>query len=229
MTAGDPLLRRVRGAVLLSLAGFLGACGPASPGATGADAEEHPPFVSEEGPPTEFTRSGDDAAPDRFVLGRAATPDEIAALDIDVMPDGTGLPDGAGTAAGGADVYAARCASCHGPDGMTRVPGGGVLVAEGDRHAFVDGSDPDAYGERTVGNYWPYATTLFDYVRRTMPYDRPGSLTDDEVYAVVAWILWKNELVERDEVVDRSTLPQIEMPARNRFVPDDRLTEIRVH
>lgn len=165
--------------------------------------------------------------PDRLHVGRAATDADIAEVDIDIMPDGAGLPPGGGSPAAGAEVYAARCAACHGPQGEG-TPLAGGLVAAGDKHAFVTGEDPDAMGKRTIGNYWPYATTLFDYIRRAMPFDRPGSLTDDEVYAVVAWLLWKNEIIAEETVMDASSLPAVEMPARDRFVPDDRETSARV-
>lgn len=209
-----------RPALLVGL--LLVTCGSPAPDDTNSSTAEPTPPGAYAPPPSAFQRTDAAASTERFGVGRAALPDEIALVDIDVMPDGTGLPAGEGTAAEGEAIYAARCASCHGAEGGTPVPGGGVLVIEGDEQAFVAGDDPDAYARRTVGNYWPYATTLFDYVRRAMPLDRPGSLTNDEVYATVAWILWKNQLVGREEILDPTTLPRIEMPARDRFVPDDR-------
>lgn len=166
--------------------------------------------------------------PGRFGVGRTATDAEIAAIDIDIMPDGTGLPPGGGTPAEGAAVYTGKCAACHGASGEGVPRLGNRLVPEGDKHAFVDGSNPDAFSSRQIGNYWPYATTLFDYVRRAMPFDRPGSLTDEEVYGVVAWLLWRNELIAEDAVMDATTLPLVAMPARDRFVRDDRETSDRV-
>jgi cytochrome c len=110
-------------------------------------------------------------------------------------------------------VYAAKCAACHGPTGT-----------EGPNDQLVGGSwEPGAFPSgRTVGSYWPWATTIFDYVTRAMPQDRPGTLTADETYAAIAWILHRNGIVEEDDVLDASTLPAVEMPARDRFVPDDR-------
>ena len=162
----------------------------------------------------------------RFGFGRPATADDIAAWDIDVMPDGAGLPEGSGTAAAGAPVYAARCAVCHGPSGE-----GGVA----DRLVGYDPDSTPPFGPRyeawragrddvpfSVGNYWPYATTLFDYIRRAMPTDAPGTLAPDEVYGLVAWILAENGIVGRDAVMNAETLPAVEMPARDVFVPQER-------
>jgi S-disulfanyl-L-cysteine oxidoreductase SoxD len=164
--------------------------------------------------------------PPRFGVGRAATPDEIAVLDIDVSGDGRGLPAGGGSAAEGAALYAARCAACHGANGEG-TPLGTRLVAA-DPHAFVDGDDYDAFFTRTIGNFWPYAPTIFDYVRRAMPADQPGTLRDDEVYALTAWLLWKNDIVDEDVRLDAGTLPLVRMPARDRFVPDNRESSTRV-
>ena len=147
--------------------------------------------------------------PDRFGLGRTATASEIEALDIDVMPDGTGLPSGNGTAADGARTWARACRGCHGPDG------------EGGTAAPVVGRDPNS-NRSTVGNYWPYATTLYDYINRAMPRNAPGSLTAAEVYGLVAWILAKNDIITTEAVMDARTLPAVVMPARDRFVRDNR-------
>jgi S-disulfanyl-L-cysteine oxidoreductase SoxD len=158
-------------------------------------------------------------APTRFGVGRAATAAEIAALDIDVAPDGTGLPPGRGAVAEGAALYAAQCAACHGPRGE------GTPVG-----TRLTGREPlDSTGwNRTIGNYWPWATSLFDYIRRAMPFDRPGSLTADEVYAATAYLLFLNDLVPGDAVVDAGTLPQVVMPARDLFRDDDREASSRV-
>ncbi|HQZ40566.1 MAG TPA: cytochrome c [Vicinamibacterales bacterium] len=157
-------------------------------------------------------------APARFGIGRPATPQEIARLDIDVMPDGTGLPPGRGTPAEGAAIYASKCAACHGETG--REGPNDVLVGREPREGFPFAQNPKL--AHTIGNYWPYATTVFDYVRRAMPPMAPGSLTDDEVYALTAFLLNANELVANDAVMDRSTLPAVKMPAREHFVPDTR-------
>lgn len=158
--------------------------------------------------------------PERWGFGRPASPAEIARLDIDVMPDGRGLPPGAGTAAQGAGVYAAQCAICHGPQGEG-TPLGAALIGPNPGQVF-DAGAPGGGRTRTVGNYWPHPTTLFDYVRRAMPFDRPGSLSDEEVYAVSAYLLHRNGLIEEGAVMDATTLPRVRMPARERFVADDR-------
>ena len=156
--------------------------------------------------------------PARFGFGRAATPAEIAAWDIDVGPDGNGLPEGRGTSADGEKTYAARCAACHGKTG--REGPNDVLVGREPREGFPFGRNPVL--PRTIGNYWPYATTLYDYIRRAMPPAAPGSLSDDEIYGVVAYLLFLNELIPADAVVDAASLPKVTMPARNRFVVDPR-------
>lgn len=159
------------------------------------------------------------ATPDRFHLGRPPQTDEIAAWDLDVNPDGAGLPSGRGSAADGAVVYAAKCASCHGPKGEGIAPNP-PLVGREPREGFPFATSGSAV--KTVGNYWPYATTVFDYVRRAMPQDKPGSLTPNELYALTAWLLAANEVIAPDMVLDSRSLPQVRMPARDRFVPDDR-------
>lgn len=164
------------------------------------------------------------ALPATFGIGRPASAAEIAAVDIDIMPDGRGLPPGSGGVAAGEALYQARCAACHGAD----LEGGASdrLVTSPDHPGFPDGEAPTT--ARAIGNYWPYATTLFDYVRRAMPFDRPGSLADEEVYALTAYLLWRNGIVEEDAVMDAATLPAVVMPARDRFVVDDRLESDRV-
>ena len=151
-------------------------------------------------------------APQRFGFGRQANAARIAAWDIDVRPDGEGLPAGSGTVAAGGAVFQQRCASCHGATGT-----------EGPARRLV-GTEP--WGEwpvnASVGNYWPYATTLYDYMVRAMPQDAPGSLTANETYAVIAWILNQNKLVPDNAVMDATTLPLVSMPGKDHFVPDDR-------
>jgi cytochrome c553 len=156
---------------------------------------------------------------ERYGVGRAATPAEIAAWDQDVNPAGEGLPVGSGTPASGAGVWAARCAACHGAhgEGNERYP---PLVGREPAVGFPFGRQ-QRYA-RTVGNYWPYATTLYDYIRRAMPPAQPGSLQPDEIYGLVAWLLAENRIVAADAVIDARTLPQVRMPARERFVDDDR-------
>jgi len=151
-------------------------------------------------------------------IGRPATAAEIAALDIDVGPDGAGLPPGRGTAADGAPIYAARCAGCHGKTGKEGP--NDVLVGRLPGDAFPFAKDPRA--PKTIGSYWPYATTVFDYIRRAMPPDAPNSLSDGDVYNLVAFLLVQNELVPADAVIDAASLPKVKMPARDHFVPDTR-------
>ena len=151
-------------------------------------------------------------------IGRAATPAEVSALDIDVNSAGVGLPAGRGTYARGAEVYAAQCASCHGARGEGIAPYPALIGTEPADFSF--GSDPAL--RKTVGNYWPYATTLFDYINRAMPFGAPGTLSSGDVYSVVAYLLAENGVIARTAVMDRRTLPAVRMPARDRFVPDNR-------
>ena len=159
-------------------------------------------------------------------IGTPATPDQIDALDIDVRPDGTGLPPGGGTAREGAPIYAQKCAACHGANGEGGTAD--VLVGAEPKNSAPFGPEYERWrGARpdvlfTIGNYWPYATTVFDYVRRAMPASAPGSLTADETYALVAWLLAKNEIIAESDMISRETLPRVRMPARARFVPDSR-------
>ena len=157
-----------------------------------------------------------DSAP--LGIGRAATADEIKKLDIDVMPDGRGLPPGTGSVADGAKVYAAKCASCHGKGGEGASAERLVSTDAGKNFDFA--TNPKLV--KAVGNYWPYATTLYDYTFRAMPFMQPGTLTPDETYAVTAYILSLNKIVGDDAVMDAATLPKVQMPARNRFVVDNR-------
>ena len=156
--------------------------------------------------------------PERLGIGRPATPDEIRALDIDVMPSGVGLPEGRGTVAEGAATYAAKCASCHGPGGENGKFDRLVGRDSGDGFAFAK----DARLVKTVGNYWPYATTLFDYTARSMPFLQPGTLSANEVYGLVAYLLSLNKIVPDTAVMDKTSLPKVVMPARDRFVTDNR-------
>jgi S-disulfanyl-L-cysteine oxidoreductase SoxD len=143
-------------------------------------------------------------------LGHEATPEEIVAWDISIGPDGVGLPPGSGTAKQGEAVYAAKCIACHGEKGAGKpndqlVGGQGTLA--GDKPAV-----------KTVGSFWPYATTVFDYVRRAMPYNESKSLTNDDVYAVVAYILNLNGIIADNETMDAQTLRKVRMPNRDGFV-----------
>ncbi len=143
-----------------------------------------------------------------YGIGRPASPAEIAAWDIDVAPDGRGLPPGRGSVAQGAHIFAEKCAACHGARGegkpMDALAGGA-------------GSIDTAKPVKTVGSYWPYATALFDFIHRAMPFNAPQSLSADEVYALSAYILALNHLIPEDAVLDAKTLPTVVMPARDRF------------
>ena len=150
----------------------------------------------------------------RYNLGRPATAEELKKRDISVAPDGTGLPPGRGTIAQGREIYNSLCASCHGERGQ------GV----GNYPALVGGQGTLATKNPvlTVGSYWPYATTVWDYIHRAMPYQRPGKLTPNETYAVTGFILYLNGLVDEKMEVTEKSLPQVKMPNRNGFVPDPR-------
>ena len=160
-----------------------------------------------------------DSEPRTFGLGRSATAAEIAAVNIDVSPSGAGLPAGSGTPEQGAVVYAANCAPCHGENGEGKPPAYPQLVG-GPKGSFNFASDYKI--PRTIGNYWPYATTLYDYVRRAMPLTAPGSLTPDQTYAVTAYLLNREGLVPANTTIDAHTLPAVQMPALAHFVRDDR-------
>jgi len=156
-----------------------------------------------------------------YGLGTPAAPSRIAALDVDVGPDGAGLPPGRGTPNEGQAVYARQCASCHGDRGEGKPPlypqlVGRDSIAEG----FRFGKDPRL--AKTIGNYWPYATTVFDYVRRAMPLNAPGSLSNDQVYAVTAYLLSANRIIDADATLDSAKLVAVRMPYVDRFVKDDR-------
>jgi mono/diheme cytochrome c family protein len=155
--------------------------------------------------------------PSSFQIGRPATPIEIAAIDIDVSADGRGLPPGSGTVTPGRKIYAQKCALCHGKSGVEG-PFNPLVTKPGSNIS------PGSTGrkERTIGNYWPYATTLYDYINRAMPYTSPGSLTPDEVYSLTAYLLHANGLVDSVVVMNSKSLPEVILPARNFFVTDDR-------
>src|SRR5258705_2057069 len=144
-------------------------------------------------------------------FGAAVSAEEIARFDISIPPSGAGLPGGSGSAKQGAAVYGAKCLACHGEKGAGK---------PADALAGGIGSLATARPVRTVGSYWPYATTLVDYVRPGMPLNAPLSLTNDEVYAVSAYVLFLNSIVGEDAVMNAQTLPQVKMPNRDGFVSD---------
>jgi len=148
-----------------------------------------------------------------YGVGRPATPEEIRTLGSAIAPDGAGLPEGSGTVAAGRAVFAGQCSRCHGPNGEGNV--GPVLVGG-------QGTLASPRPLKTVGSYWPYATTLWDYINRAMPFDQPGLLKPSEVYAAVAYVLNLNGIIREDQVIDAVSLPKIVMPNRNGFIPDPR-------
>ena len=155
-----------------------------------------------------------------YRLGRAPTAAEIKAWDVTIPPDGKGLPTGSGTAIQGKAVYDARCASCHGERGEKPKYDPGATrrtILVGGR-GTLDTANPIL----TIGSYWPYATTLWSYINRAQPFDEPGSLTPDEVYAVTAYLLYLNGIIGESDTLDARTLLTVKMPNRDGFVPDAR-------
>ena len=161
--------------------------------------------------------------PDRFGFGRVPDPDEIEQWDIDITPAGTQLPGGQGTVGQGERIYVKQCLACHGPEGRNGI-----------NDKLVDKFDPannfassgETRTRKTIGNYWPYATTLYDYINRAMPLTAPGSLTADEVYSVTAYLLFLNDIVEQTVTVDANTLPAIDMPAKKLFYWSDEVLSL---
>ena len=160
-----------------------------------------------------FSAAGEGRGYHEFHLGEIATDEEVQSWDIDVGPDGAGLPEGSGTVLAGVTVYARHCASCHGAMGM-----------EGPMPKLVGGQGTLASSQpvKTIGSYWPYATTLFDYINRAMPFTAPQSLAPNDIYAVVAWLLFRNGLIDEDTVMNKETLPQVRMLRQSGFVSDPR-------
>lgn len=161
-----------------------------------------------------LTLASGPAMAEKLGLGRTALPEEIAAWNLDISPDGTGLPEGSGDAIVGEEIFADQCAVCHGDfaEGIGNWPklAGGANT--------LDREDP----LKTVGSYWPHLSTAFDYIRRSMPYGNAGTLTDDETYAIVAYILYSNDLIEDDFVLSKETFLDVEMPNADGFIFDDR-------
>ena len=150
-------------------------------------------------------------------LGRPITPADLAPWDIDVEPSGAGLLDGSGTSDQGAAIFAEQCSACHGEGGKgattttSGAPAAPPVVSDVKRNGIDDTT-------LTIANYWPYATTLFDYIRRSMPWPSPRSLTDNQVYALTAYILAQNKLIDSKQVINAQTLPKVQMPNRNGFI-----------
>ncbi len=142
-------------------------------------------------------------------LGEELTAGQLEAVDFTIMPDGDGLPAGSGDAITGRDVYNLNCLACHGENGS-----GGVNDALSGGHGSLTGPRP----QKTVGSFWPYATTVFDYVRRAMPFQAPGSLSNEETYAVTAYLLFVNGIIAEDVAMNAESLPQVKMPNHENFV-----------
>jgi S-disulfanyl-L-cysteine oxidoreductase SoxD len=151
-------------------------------------------------------------------LGKSIGPADLAPWDIDIEPSGAGLPAGSGTSDQGAAIFADNCAACHGDGGR-----GATTTASGAPAAPPVVSDVKRNGiddtTLSIANYWPYATTLFDYIKRAMPWMSPRTLTDDQVYALTAYILAQNKLIDAKQVINAQTLPKVQMPNRNGFMP----------
>lgn len=147
----------------------------------------------------------------RYNFGRAATPEEIKSYGVMVGPAGKELPPGSGSAKEGAAIYAKQCASCHGKDGEGTKVGPDVIGGKG--------SLASTHPVRTPGSLFPYATTIWSYIKAGMPANKPGSLSDSEVYALTAFLLYRHEIVKESDVLDAKSLPKVQMPNRNGFVP----------
>lgn len=165
-------------------------------------------------PSPSFMLSDTAQLPASFGFGRPATKAEIDRLDIDIRPDGKGLPAGSGLATKGKIIFDSKCVACHGAGGIGG-PNGSLVTT-------TAAGDKEKRAEKTIGNYWPYATTVFDYIRRAMPFNQPGSLTNEEVYHLTAYLLSANKLIDEKTVIDAKSLPKVIMPAQKLFVPDDR-------
>ena len=142
-------------------------------------------------------------------LGKSIDEVAIAAWDIGILPDGTGLPKGSGTSAQGAVIYAEKCVACHGDNGK----GGAAAALVSDQKIIGISAS-----QKTIKNFWPYSTTIFDFIRRAMPFQMPRSLSDDEVYALTAYILAENKLIGASDTMDAQTLPKVKMPNRDNFI-----------
>ncbi|HEX6534827.1 MAG TPA: cytochrome c [Gemmatimonadaceae bacterium] len=190
------LLHSLAGAFVHALAGALACALAGALGASSAGAQARP-----------------------FGVGRVARPAEVRARDISVAPDGTGLPRGRGSVAEGRVLYRRQCAMCHGDQG---IPSGPQAAAQYPVLVGGFGTLTTPSPVQTVGSFWPYATTVWDYIHRAMPYQRPGTLRANEVYALTAYLLYLNHIVPRTAELSETTLPSIRMPNRDGFVSDPR-------
>jgi mono/diheme cytochrome c family protein len=156
------------------------------------------------------------ASPRVYGFGTPATPEELGQF-VSPLPDGRGMPAGSGTVAQGKALFATQCAACHG----AQLEGGIGDRLVGGRGTLVN-ADPTKAPIKTVESYWPYSTTLFDYIKRAMPLYQPGSLSNDDVYSLAAYILAEGKIVPADATLDQSSLPKVQMPNRDGFIPDSR-------
>jgi cytochrome c len=153
-------------------------------------------------------------------LGQPLSAEDVKLWDISVFPDGAGLPPGSGDATTGKLLFERHCASCHGP---------GAIGLSADALAYAEEPLDSEWPDKTIGSYWPYATTVFDFIRRSMPMTAPGSLSNDEVYALTAYLLYINKLIEADQLLDAKTLAAIRMPNRNGFIGIDAEADTATH
>lgn len=211
------------GALALGATLLLAACSqretPRAPSASanGTVATAAPTFASYDAGAV----AGGPGADKRYGFGHRPSRAEIATWNTDVGPDGAELPAGRGSVAEGAALYQAKCAMCHNKGGEGMPPVYPALIGRDPKaEGFHFASDPKLV--KTIGNYWPHATTVFDYVRRAMPYTAPGSLSNDQAYALTAFLLAANKVIPADATLDARTLRKVKMPYADRFVPDDR-------
>ena len=156
--------------------------------------------------------------PSSFGFGKKATEEEIERLSISILPDGKGLPAGNGNATTGKIIYQVKCAACHGGESDSAAGD----ISEAPYLISKKNLGKPFTKVKTIANYWPYATTLFDYIRRSMPYNAPGSLSNEDVYNLTAYLLSANKLIDSTFIIDSTTLPKINMPAQKLFIPDGR-------
>jgi cytochrome c len=176
-----------------------------------------PSFAQQKSTPKATAKSATAAAPQRLAIGRPATPAEIAGWDIDVRPDGQGLPPGKGTVKQGEAIYLQQCAACHGEFGESA--GRWPILSGG--NGSLASHDP----VKSVGSYWPYASTLIDYIRRTMPFGNAQSLTNDDLYAITAYVLYLNDVVTDENFeLNAKTFKTIKLQNEPNFIDDDRET-----
>lgn len=159
-----------------------------------------------------------------YGFGKTASAADIAKIDIDVMPDGRGAPPGQGNYAEGKKIYTSKCAACHGIDMAKPTKGTGAPALRGGRGTLTSGNP-----KKTVESYWPYASTLFDYIKRAMPFNAPGSMSNNEIYAVMAYILTEGKIIDKKTVMNTKAIAKVKMPNRNGFIPDPRPEKFNNH